>query len=283
MWVSAAAVAGVAVIVTLAVIGKLYDDRRQADADERAAIRATSAVESRIAAVSIQLEVLGDSIEATGANEKAFQAASQSLLADPAISAISYTMHVPGSERKEFERRLGKEVEEIGEDGRLVEAPQREDLYVIAKVASLTGGNSTGIGVNVGADPIRRAAIDQAGRTGMPTLTAPVTLITTGDPGTLVYAPVANLDDGQIVSFAVGIYDLTALTASIAESVPEGTQLSLSDAGSPSWRATCRTTRHPARFRLPAGSGTFPSGRHRPRAFRWRLSCRASGFSSSAW
>ncbi len=222
LWITAAVLAAAVVISVLAVIGKVYDEWRQVDADERAAIRATSAIQSRIAAVSIQLEVLGDSIEATGGDRRAFQAASQSILADPAISAISYTTFVPADERTKFERQLGTPVKEIGADGELVDSPRGEDLYVIAQVAPMRG-NSSGIGVNVGADPVRREAIDQAGLTGTPILTAPVPLISTGDTGAVVYAPVANLDDGRIESFAVGSYDLMALTESIATSVPEGT------------------------------------------------------------
>ena len=101
---------------------------------------------------------------------------------------------------------------------------------MIAQVEPVSN-NSSGIGVNVGADPVRREAIDQAGRSGMPTLTAPVPLISTGHSGALVYAPVANLDDGRIESYVVGVYDLTALTESIATIVPEGTELNLSDDG----------------------------------------------------
>ncbi|MDX6586945.1 MAG: hypothetical protein QOI31_1418 [Solirubrobacterales bacterium] len=231
MWIAAAVVAAAVVILVLALIGKVYDDRRQADADERAAIRATSAIQSRIASVSIQLEILGDSIEATGADPEAFETASQSLLADSAISGVSYTMFVQAEERRAFEREIGRKVRQIGEDGSLVEAPRGQDLYVIVQTASRDSGFTSGSGVNVGADPVRRAAIDEAGRIGMPVLTAPVPLISSGDPGAVVYAPVANLEDGRIESFAVGIYDLTALTASIAATIPDGTKLHLSDQG----------------------------------------------------
>lgn len=226
-WV-VAAVSAVALACALVLVGLKYDNDRQHEADERVAAQAKGALEARISSAGNELSILASAVQSTNGDSAAFNDAAKGLLRDEAVSAVSYTVAVDDDDRRAFEREAGFPIRQIGEDGELVPAERQDVYYVIKEITPVRP--TSGFGVNVGANPDRREALDEAAATGRPTLTRPLNLIANGRRGALVYAPVYETS-GSIAGFAVGVYDLELLAGEIVELLPDGAEFSVSDRG----------------------------------------------------
>ncbi len=117
------------------------------------------------------------------------------------VQALEWCPRVLGAERAEYEAR-GREdgVEgllftERAEDGSLVPAARREEYYPVWFVEPETS-NISALGFDMGSDPQRREALQQAGDTGAQVATGPLSLLEEGDDptGFLVFDPVYHKD-----------------------------------------------------------------------------------------
>ena len=104
------------------------------------------------------------------------------LTGDPVVQAWEFIPVVPAAERARFEAQAraagltGFEIWELDAHGHRVPASARDVYYPIFHLAPLAG-NQSALGFDLGSEPLRRAAMEEAARTGLATATAPVTLV----------------------------------------------------------------------------------------------------------
>ena len=126
-----------------------------------------------------------------------FQRFTAYLAENPAVQAWEWIQAVPAVEKKRYEAEAratrGKDFEIWQRDarGKRVPATGRERYYPVFQVAPLAG-NERALGYDLGSEPLRRAAIEEAIRTGLPTATEPITLVQESgtQKGMLLYRPV---------------------------------------------------------------------------------------------
>ena len=90
----------------------------------------------------------------------------------PGVRGFGYIVKVPRSELSAFERTERADHAETFTVSTQGDAP---DLYVI-KMLEPSATNQAALGLDVGSDPVRRAAVLSAIDSGQPTLTGPITL-----------------------------------------------------------------------------------------------------------
>lgn len=112
------------------------------------------------------------------------------------------------------------------ETGNPVPAAGQPCYYPVSYVEPATG-NERALGYDIGSDPIRRAALESARRTGLVTVTAPVRLVqeTANQRGMLLFHPVFDRDTpSRLRGFAVSVLRLeTMLRTSTAGMVGSDT------------------------------------------------------------
>ena len=119
------------------------------------------------------------------------------LTRNPAVQAWEWIPAVPASDKKRFEGQAraagmkGFEIWQNDAQGKRVPATGRDVYYPVFQVAPLAG-NELSLGFDRGSEPLRRAALEEAIRTGLPTATDPITLVqeTGTQKGMLIYRPV---------------------------------------------------------------------------------------------
>jgi signal transduction histidine kinase/CheY-like chemotaxis protein len=119
------------------------------------------------------------------------------LTENPSVSAWEWIPSVPAAAKAGFEAQARRD----GQDGYLIwqrdaqggraPASGREVYYPVSRVSPLRG-NERAPGFDLGSEPVRRAALLQAARTGLVTATDPITLVqeTSRQKGMLIYRPV---------------------------------------------------------------------------------------------
>jgi len=126
-----------------------------------------------------------------------FEGYGRHLSIEPAVQAWAWIPVVPAGERLAFEasaRQSGLEAYQIWEHDRAgARVPvARRSVYYPVVYAAPTPGNDLALGFDVGSEPARRAALDEAARTGESSATAPVTMLQRidGEQATVVFHPV---------------------------------------------------------------------------------------------
>lgn len=100
----------------------------------------------------------------------------------PHVLALSWNSLIPHAQRGAFERRLRAEhgpqtaLRDRAPDGRLV-ASKPADFYVAVEHIAPLQNNRAALGLNIHANPARRAAIQQAMATGKPAITPRIQLV----------------------------------------------------------------------------------------------------------
>ncbi|WP_369665458.1 response regulator [Thioalkalicoccus limnaeus] len=128
----------------------------------------------------------------------AFDRFAEHLTRNPAVWAWSWVPRVSRDDLARFEAKVRAAefpdfaVWEADEQGLPVSLTDRDDYYPVYYVAPRTTVSEQAIGFDMASEPIRRQAIDEATRTGLPTSTKPVTfLLEPGRPkGIRVVRPV---------------------------------------------------------------------------------------------
>ncbi len=176
------------------------------------------------------------------------------------VQALQWVQLVRDEERDEFEQArraegvTGYEIRERAADGTMVRASRRAIYYPIYPVQPLDSGEAT-IGYDLGSDPVRHMAVQQAIASGEATATDWVNLIQGHgevDPGFLIISPLyANSVDaatasGDLVGLVVGVFRIPAIIEAgqrllsepgieltIAETIPSGRSLSFPELSGP--------------------------------------------------
>ena len=208
----------------LFLLGDRLDRDRETSEDARVATQAKEALESSARTAGSQLEVLAASMTGERQASELFVSARSALLENPGLIAVSFTSRLEGSERASFEARVAP-VREIRSDG-LERAPQRASYWVVSRVAASSGARRpTPVGLNVGADPIRRDALERAAATGEAVASEPFTV--EGEASYVaVYAPAGGRGE-DAAGFLGGTYHLERLAAAVGELLPDETALDI--------------------------------------------------------
>lgn len=133
---------------------------------------------------------------------------------------------VTRSERAAFEARVGSPILVLDEDGPRP-APPGDVHYPVVAVAGAEPGPSI-LGVDFGADPVRRDAIERAAATGEPAVSGPLLLTSTGTPGVATVRTVAG-PDGTVHGFLTTALPAVTLEELVERSVSAGTDVALLD------------------------------------------------------
>ena len=116
------------------------------------------------------------------------------LRRQPGVAAVAWAPRVPAIAIGAFEANEraagepGYRVHERAPGGRVLAATGRQEYFPV-RFASPPSTNDLALGFDWGAQPDRRAAIDEARDTGKPVAGGVVTVAQTGKPGLLVYLP----------------------------------------------------------------------------------------------
>jgi len=165
------------------------------------------------------------------------------------LQALEWIPRVRSGERMRYEAMVGQggpdfRITELGPDGRLIPAKQRETYYPVFYVTPLKG-NEKAVGYDLGSDPIRRNALERARDTGEATVTERVRLVQEmGEQfGFLIFMPVyrngmptETIEQRKeaLDGFALGVFRAgDVLEAILAGAEPLGLPFDLLDLSAP--------------------------------------------------
>ena len=161
-------------------------------------------------------------------SRKEFQRFVSYLEKNHAVQAWEWVPAVPAAEKSRFEaeaRAAGMEQFEIWQrdgQGKRVPATGGEVYYPVFQVDPLAG-NERAVGFDLGSEPVRRAALEEALRTRLPTTTEPLELVQEigKQKGMLLFQPVfEEAEPGRLRGFAGAALRMETLlkTASVDKS-----------------------------------------------------------------
>jgi PAS domain S-box-containing protein len=157
------------------------------------------------------------------------------LTVNPTVQAWEWIAEVPAADKARFEAEAqaavsgGFRIWQRDAEGEREPATGRDVYYPVLFVTPLVG-NESALGYDLGSDPLRRAALEAAARTGLPTATEPVTIAqgSGGQKGMLVYRPVFDRGDGSRPrGFAVAVLQMGTLLESASPDTTAPLELSL--------------------------------------------------------
>ncbi|MCK9296988.1 MAG: response regulator [Desulfobulbaceae bacterium] len=190
--------------------------------------RFSQLVNSQTSRVASLFEALGD-IELEGlarfilssrqVSKQEFDAFTEYLARKNTIQAWEWIPAVPAGEKARFEQERRQQgqpdfmIWQVDNEGNRLAAAGRQVYYPVLYVAPLAG-NEHALGFDLGSEPVRRAALEEAARSGLPTCTDPLPLVqeTGGQQGLLVYRPVfSGQEPGGPQGFALAVLRLGSL------------------------------------------------------------------------
>jgi len=172
----------------------------------------------------IELEGLARFIENTEEiTDSCFQRYSTFLTRNPAVQAWEWIPAVSADDRKYFEESMREEgltlfdIWEKNPHGNRIPASKRVMYYPVSRIAPMAD-NEKALGYDLGSEPIRRAALEEAARTGLATATNPITLVqeTGSQKGMLIYRPIFNREQpSRLRGFSLAVLRMGTLLNSV--------------------------------------------------------------------
>ena len=141
------------------------------------------------------------------------------LTNNPAVSAWEWIPAVPATDKTRFEKiartlgLTGFEIWQKDDNGNRVPVSGRSVYYPVFMVEPVNG-NERAVGYDLGSEPMRRKAMEEAIKTGQPTSTNPIALVqeTGTQKGMLVYSPVFSDDSPtKLTGFALAVLRMGTL------------------------------------------------------------------------
>jgi signal transduction histidine kinase/CheY-like chemotaxis protein/HPt (histidine-containing phosphotransfer) domain-containing protein len=148
-----------------------------------------------------------------------FRQFTEYLTKNPAVSVWEWIPAVPSADRTSFEAAAraagltGFEIWQKDAQGKRAPATGREVYYPVFRVAPLTG-NERALGYDLGSEPLRRAALEEAMLSSLSTATDPIALVqeTGSQKGMLLYRPVFGGDNHKrLMGFALAVLRMETL------------------------------------------------------------------------
>ena len=172
----------------------------------------------------VKLEILAHFYEATpSVTPEKFSRFTECLTKNTAGQAWEWIPAIPAADKIRFEEEAhaaGLKGFGIWEkDEWMKPAPARErEMYYPVFLATPLPGNARALGYDLGSETVRRTALEEAARTGLPTVTDPVTLVQESGTqvGLLVYHPVFwNEKSKSLRGFALAVLRVETLLKGI--------------------------------------------------------------------
>ncbi|MFM5917125.1 MAG: CHASE domain-containing protein [Novosphingobium sp.] len=195
---------GLAMVATLLVVVSIEHASRieqRTIITERVAALAQD-IERRVSATQAYL-MSGAALFESGmdVDQQTFDRFAATLQADndfQGIMALGWSVRMPAAQVPAFEAKMRQNGSPGYHAWPKQSGPATGDIDAIKFVAPITTNNRTTIGFNLRAEPVRRAAIDQAAHTGKPAISGPVALLQGGPKfGIIMVAPVYEYSDGK--------------------------------------------------------------------------------------
>ncbi len=227
---------------TLVIAASLHsaDERRLNHEQQALAAQVTSAFGTVTGTTAFRLSDLSAAIEKPrGYDRRGFVRLAPLLLQQPELDSIGFNLIVPAAGRAAYERNRGVRITKPVDRGKPVPASRAKDYIVRDALATRTKGDD-GIGTNLGGEPQRRAAMEQAIDAGQPVAATKISLIDGSGAGTVIYMPVHRRGAalGSVaerrkatVGVVSGIYRTPVLTATIDKVVPQHEAFRISRGG----------------------------------------------------
>jgi PAS domain S-box-containing protein len=140
----------------------------------------------------------------------------QHLLKHEPVANWALIPAIPAADKQRFEELMRREglpefmIWQTDSTGQRTPATERESYFPVYR-EERQAGHASLLGFDLGSEPIRRAALEEALRTGLPTATAPVVLTTAGDAqqGVLIFCPVfRDVPSRTLQGFALAVLSL---------------------------------------------------------------------------
>jgi diguanylate cyclase (GGDEF)-like protein len=257
----------VCVVVLTAAGAFLAERRAQHEAQARRATLATNirtqALYTVDAAIQRTAELAASVGADWGAHNAIFAAAARGLEREPGIEGVGLMEAVTAPQRRGFERAHGPIELASARTGLRRRAPRMSEYYVVLDSTRRSRGPS-GLGLDVAAEPKRRATLDAAARTGQPHATPTLRLMNRGGAGTVLYVPIYNPlptlppaegAHGPLRGFASIGYSYALLRPALVRAIPPGTAFALRE-GSVTLLAA-GSLEHPASSRIAVAGRTW--------------------------
>ncbi len=140
----------------------------------------------------------------------------------PELQALEWIPRVEGERRAEFEQSASRDgfetfsITEIADDGSIQLAGQRK-LYFPVYFVEPELPNYPVLGLDIWSEPCRRAALERASLTGLPTATSPLRLAQTiGDRlGFLVVTAIRSPQTDELLGFALAAFHIERLVEEV--------------------------------------------------------------------
>ncbi len=170
-----------------------------------------------------------------------FQHFAEPLTRNPAVRAWEWLPAVPAADRAQTEREArgdgqpGFAIWERDAQGQRVPAAEREVYYPVLHVTPLAG-NAPALGFDAGSEPVRRAALLEAARTGLAAATDPINLVQNARQrnGMAVFQPVLQAGEpATLRGFAVAVLQMDAVMLGARDRASLHLTLSLLHPGQP--------------------------------------------------
>ena len=221
-----ALVFAVGLVVTLCAAWMAHErethDRKEAFG-QLAASRTQAIAETLRDLRSTQLEGLARFYEnSSTVNAEEFRQYTAYLTKTPAVQAWEWIPAVSAAEKSHFEKEAraaglkGFEIWQKDAQDNRVPATGRDVYYPVFRATPLSG-NERAVGFDLGSEPLRRAALEEATRTGLATATASLTLVQESgtQKGMLIYRPVFSREDPKnLRGFSLAVLRMGALLKS---------------------------------------------------------------------
>jgi diguanylate cyclase (GGDEF)-like protein/PAS domain S-box-containing protein len=233
--------AGIAVLTLMGVLATDLQARRNATA--RGAGLSADIRAQTIDTVDATIKRTEDLAVGLGASwptrTAVFAAVAHGLLESRVINGVGLVERITAARLSGFERRHGAIQTRTATGASRPVPPGSSYLLVGASIQAGTG--PSGVGLDVGAEPSRRATLRAASASGAPRATPPVRLMSSDRSGTVLYTPIyrpagrASRTPAQraraLLGFVSTGYRYDLLLRALQRTIPSGTTFSLSDAG----------------------------------------------------
>ncbi|MEI6263131.1 MAG: CHASE domain-containing protein [Deltaproteobacteria bacterium] len=152
------------------------------------------------------------------------------LTKNQTVQAWEWIPAVPAADKPSFEEAArtagltGFEIWQKDAQGNRVPASGRTVYYPVFRIAPLAG-NEHALGYDLGSEPLRSAALEEAKRTGLATGTDPITLMqgTGSQKGMLIYRPIFGGEEPRLLrGFTLAVLQMGTLMRSV---VPDNSAL----------------------------------------------------------
>ncbi|MCL4203207.1 MAG: CHASE domain-containing protein [Pirellulaceae bacterium] len=229
---AALACAAIGLAVTVGAAWLLDDAQRCARSTRFRVLAETHAagVADEFRQIALELESLSLLFQASDhVDHSEFRACTEPLVGNYVTAGWAWIAMVPADSAADFEQQMQREgldgwtIWQRDSHGNRVPAEGRDVLFPITYLEPATA-IGRGVGFDVRSDPVRRAVIEQALRTAMPTATPPVSLVTFDEPtqGIILFQPAASRKQRGFVSTTLRLGRIVRPSPSIMNATGAG-------------------------------------------------------------